>query len=133
MPVRKRGTTLSASKNERTSPTARACDFGATIASLTQRTPKHSGRGPGPVSFPFTPMVYPNRYLQWRATLEKLDRVSALLDEIAQLPLGHPDRLRLLSLAEQIFEGSAAQPNEHQDAENRAGDINTLPEEPFAL
>jgi hypothetical protein len=37
-------------------------------------------------------------------TMEKLDRVSALLDKVAQLSLGHPDRLRLLTIAEQIFE-----------------------------
>ena len=40
-------------------------------------------------------------------TVAKLDRVSELLDEILLLPLGHPDRLRLLICAEQVFEGSA--------------------------
>jgi hypothetical protein len=41
-------------------------------------------------------------------TNSKLDRVSELLDLILSLPLGHPDRLRFLTCAEQIFEEPAA-------------------------
>ena len=48
-------------------------------------------------------------------TMEKLDRVSALLDKVAQLSLGHPDRLRLLTIAEQILEVSPEQLSTHQD------------------
>ena len=39
-------------------------------------------------------------------TMAKLERVSGLLDKVMQLPLGHPDRLRFLTYAEQVLEGS---------------------------
>jgi hypothetical protein len=37
-------------------------------------------------------------------TKSKLDRVAELLDLILLLPFGHPDRLRFLTCAEQIFD-----------------------------
>jgi hypothetical protein len=36
--------------------------------------------------------------------LERVDRVDHLLDKVMSLPLGHPDRLRYLTLAEQSLE-----------------------------
>jgi hypothetical protein len=43
-------------------------------------------------------------------TVARLDRVSEFLDEILLLPLGHPDRLRLLICAERVFEDPASGP-----------------------
>lgn len=40
--------------------------------------------------------------------LERLDQASRLLDEVMRLPLGHPDRLRYLTLAEQSLEDRPA-------------------------
>jgi hypothetical protein len=39
-----------------------------------------------------------------RNQLDRLDQASQLLDEVMRLPLGHPDRLRYLTLAEQSLE-----------------------------
>ena len=36
-----------------------------------------------------------------RKQMDRLDQASRLLDEVMRLPLGHPDRLRYLTLAEQ--------------------------------
>jgi hypothetical protein len=47
------------------------------------------------------------------STIERLDEVNRWLDEVMRLPLGHPDRLRLLTRAEQVFRG-AAPPEEPQ-------------------
>jgi hypothetical protein len=69
-------------------------------------------------------------------TMEKLDRVSALLDEVAQLSLGHPDRLRLLTIAEQFFEGSPEQLSAHQDLAKPVTAVGYkgpgFPKDPFA-
>ena len=69
-------------------------------------------------------------------TMEKMDRVSAVLDEIAQLPLGHPGRLRLLTIAEQILEGSPGQLSAHQDPANPVTAVGyespSLPQDPCA-
>ena len=40
-------------------------------------------------------------------TIERLDEVNRWLDEVMRLPLGHPERLRLLTRAEQVFDGAA--------------------------
>jgi hypothetical protein len=39
-----------------------------------------------------------------RKQLERLDETSRLLDKVMSLPLGHPDRLRYLTLAEQSLD-----------------------------
>jgi hypothetical protein len=41
------------------------------------------------------------RFGMTMTTMVTLERVSVLLDEVMQLSLGHPDRLRLLTIAEQ--------------------------------
>ena len=70
------------------------------------------------------------------STMEKLDRVSALLDKVTQLSLGHPDRLRLLTIAEQILEGSPDQLSTRQDPANPVTAVGYktpgVPEDPFA-
>jgi hypothetical protein len=74
-------------------------------------------------------------------TMAKLDRVSALLDKVAELSLGHPDRLRLLTIAEQVLEeGSSDRPSAHQDRANRVAidgcrgleGAGVIPKDPFA-
>jgi hypothetical protein len=42
-----------------------------------------------------------------KTKLEKWAQVDKWLDMVIRLPLGHPDRLRFLTYAEQILEGSA--------------------------
>jgi hypothetical protein len=37
--------------------------------------------------------------------MQRLDRVAGWLDKVVRLPIGHPDRLRFLTRAEQILEG----------------------------
>ena len=37
--------------------------------------------------------------------MDRLDQAGRWLDEVAKLPLGHPDRLRYLTLAERALEG----------------------------
>jgi hypothetical protein len=39
-----------------------------------------------------------------RARIERWEQVDRLLDLVEQLPLGHPDRVRLLGDAEQILD-----------------------------
>lgn len=42
--------------------------------------------------------------------LERVNRVDRLLDKVMSLPLGHPDRLRYLILAEQSLENRPPAP-----------------------
>jgi hypothetical protein len=37
--------------------------------------------------------------------MDRLDQAGRWLDEVMRLPLGHPDRLRYLTLAERALEG----------------------------
>jgi hypothetical protein len=42
--------------------------------------------------------------------LERVNQVDRLLDKVMSLPLGHPDRLRYLTLAEQSLENRPPTP-----------------------
>lgn len=43
---------------------------------------------------------------QMTEKMQQLERVAAYLDLVDRLPLGHPDRFRFLTLAQQVLEGS---------------------------
>ena len=55
------------------------------------------------------------------ATTARLDQVSEWLELVEQLPLGHPDRLRYLTQAEELLEGSRPE-DENADREISAPD-----------
>jgi hypothetical protein len=41
------------------------------------------------------------------AKMKRLEQVMSWLDQVDQLPVGHPDRLRFLTQAEQVLYGPA--------------------------
>jgi hypothetical protein len=47
-----------------------------------------------------------------KAKMEKFEQVDRWLDLIARLPLGHPDRMRFLTYAEQIIAGQSLHPQD---------------------
>jgi hypothetical protein len=49
------------------------------------------------------------------ATTARLEQVSEWLELVEQLPLGHPDRLRYLTQAEELLE--SARPSDDAEAE----------------
>jgi len=70
----------------------------------------------GPIRFSFIRISYaisrkarrtPHRDRFQMTKMERADQVTRLLDKIVALPLGHPDRFRFLTYAEQLFEEPA--------------------------